>query len=69
MKEIKKTIEPCPFCSGAAMIFKSEANKQFYVTCVDETEKCNVISSTIGFLSDAEAVAAWNKRGSIILCH
>ena len=69
LEEIEVSVDDCPFCKGGAMLFKSEKDKKFYVTCIDELENCNVISSTIGFDNSGSAIKAWNKRGSIILCH
>jgi hypothetical protein len=62
-------IESCPFCKGAAMLFRSGQDSHYYVTCVDEEERCKVISSTIPCKTAHEAISTWNNRGTILLCH
>lgn len=63
----EKGLEPCPFCGGPAEL-DNAAEPQFArrptVTCANED--CFGYMPSAYFATDKEAIAAWNRRASIV---
>lgn len=56
----EETLKPCPFCGGQATIQAfHHYPTQYWAQCADNPP-CSV--EVGGFLSEAEAIAAWNRR-------
>ena len=51
-----ETLKPCPFCGGEAHTYK---NNLWHVGCEHAHNNCVTMSA---FVTEAEAIAAWNAR-------
>ena len=58
MEYNESELSPCPFCGDEATTFKAE--ERYYVACVNDD--CIASCPMNSFSSEAEAIAAWNKR-------
>ena len=54
-------LKPCPFCGGAADIWRAHEGRTAWIACMG---KCVVLVSK-EYLSDDEAIAAWNRRADL----
>lgn len=64
----KNKLRPCPFCQGKAFLYTNEQDGiTYFVGCIDELNRCTVISSTKGDKTEAEAIKHWNERKTIIV--
>ena len=54
------TLLPCPFCGGEAHTYK---NNLWHVACERAHNGCVTMSA---FITEAEAIEAWNKRAVVV---
>jgi len=54
-------LKPCPFCGGEAEIWRAHECRTAWIACMG---KCVVLISK-EYLSDDEAITAWNRRADI----
>ena len=54
-------LKPCPFCGGEADIWRAHEGRTAWIACMG---KCVVLISK-EYLSDDEAIAAWNRRADL----
>lgn len=54
----KPDLLPCPFCGGQAELWRAHNSKPAWIACMG---RC-VVLVTRDYQSDAEAIAAWNRR-------
>lgn len=59
-------LKPCPFCGGEADIVDIPSHRdhsmELIVTCV--ADGCLYECATPAFTTEAEAIAAWNRRAA-----
>lgn len=56
---MSKALKPCPFCGGQAELRVYSAELQFV--------QCSVcLAGSTAFTNSEEAVAAWNKRNTLL---
>lgn len=55
-------LKRCPFCGGEAVVssFGREGDEHFWIECSNAF--CPVSPETCEFGSEADAIAAWNRR-------
>lgn len=60
------TLKPCPFCGGEASVeyevFAGTTVRGYRVRCGNDSCNEDVECSTYAFGTEAEAMAAWNRR-------
>ncbi len=58
-----ENLAPCPLCGGRAELWKAHPDRparKAWIACVG---RCCIL--TREYMSDAEAIAAWNTRGTL----
>ena len=53
---------PCPFCGGAAKLFKGHLGFWHVMCSQSDYSECSVIPITNGMDTETEAIAVWNRR-------
>lgn len=56
-----EALAPCPFCGGEAELWNAHDNRPAWIACMG---RCAVLISK-EHATDAEAIAAWNRRAAI----
>lgn len=61
--KIDQKLKSCPFCGSSASTLRSRG---FSVNCDGGVHECDVAPATTEFSSEAEAIAAWNRRAASV---
>ena len=56
-------LKPCPFCGGEAELLDENGKEDmFFVQCKNIWKGCKVLAFTHDYLTEQEAIEAWNRR-------
>lgn len=58
--QVSEQLKPCPFCGGDAGVGKGFG--YWFVNCTDCMASTNIVLGDSLMPTEAEAIAAWNKR-------
>ena len=57
-------LKPCPFCGGVAEVMYIEWCAMYAARCANEYGSCKILSETVYFVVEREAIEAWNRRAN-----